>query len=181
MNRTGLFGGCTLPETNSSHLKMDGWKTILSFWGPAYFQGRTVSFREGIFCLQRKRLAPAWNILHWKGFLMEISFGTKRWNPNPSNMIENGGLEGLFLPFWDAPISSPNVSSVGDWTPHRQRVFPYRPLFNCEAKWEKSCWSLFEIREISRRFREVCDFLVKCARLNQNSEASCDALFMWCL
>ncbi len=25
---------------------MDGWKTILSFWGPAYFQGRTVSFRE---------------------------------------------------------------------------------------------------------------------------------------
>ena len=22
----------TLPETNSSHLKMDGWNTILSFW-----------------------------------------------------------------------------------------------------------------------------------------------------
>ena len=29
----------TLPETNSSHLKMDGWNTIVSFWGPAYFQG----------------------------------------------------------------------------------------------------------------------------------------------
>ena len=30
-----------------SHLKMDGWHTIVSFWGPAYFQGRkTVSFRE---------------------------------------------------------------------------------------------------------------------------------------
>ena len=28
------------------HLKMDGWNTIVSFWGPAYFQGRTVSFRE---------------------------------------------------------------------------------------------------------------------------------------
>ncbi len=28
----------TLPETNSSHLKMDGWNTIVSFWGPAYFQ-----------------------------------------------------------------------------------------------------------------------------------------------
>ena len=27
---------------------MDGWKMILSFWGPAYFQGGTVSFREGI-------------------------------------------------------------------------------------------------------------------------------------
>ena len=22
----------TLPETNSSHLKMDGWSTIVSFW-----------------------------------------------------------------------------------------------------------------------------------------------------
>ena len=28
----------TLPENNSSPLKMDGWKAILSFWGPAYFQ-----------------------------------------------------------------------------------------------------------------------------------------------
>lgn len=31
---------------NSSPLKMGGWETILSFWGPAYFQ-RTVRFREG--------------------------------------------------------------------------------------------------------------------------------------
>ena len=31
----------TLPETNSSPLKMDGWNTILSYWGPtAYFQWR---------------------------------------------------------------------------------------------------------------------------------------------
>ncbi len=28
------------------HLKMDGWNTIVSFWGPAYFQVQTVSFRE---------------------------------------------------------------------------------------------------------------------------------------
>jgi len=27
-----------LPETASSQLKMDGWKTTVSFWGPAYFQ-----------------------------------------------------------------------------------------------------------------------------------------------
>ena len=38
----------TLPETNSSPLKMDGWNTIVSFWGPGYFQVRTVSFRERI-------------------------------------------------------------------------------------------------------------------------------------
>ena len=25
--------------TASSHLKMDGWNTIVSFWVPAYFQG----------------------------------------------------------------------------------------------------------------------------------------------
>ena len=25
---------------------MDGWNTIVSFWGPAHFRGQTVSFRE---------------------------------------------------------------------------------------------------------------------------------------
>ena len=37
----------SLKLTASSHLKTDDWKTILSFWGPAYFQGRAVSFRQG--------------------------------------------------------------------------------------------------------------------------------------
>ena len=36
----------TLPETNSSHLNIDGWKMKFLF-GEAYFQGRTVGFREG--------------------------------------------------------------------------------------------------------------------------------------
>ena len=40
---------CTLPETNTSHLNMDGWNTIVSFRGPAYFPGVfAVSFRECI-------------------------------------------------------------------------------------------------------------------------------------
>lgn len=30
----------TLPETRSSHLEIDAWKTIISFCGPACFQGR---------------------------------------------------------------------------------------------------------------------------------------------
>ena len=34
------------PETNSSYWKMDGWKTILSFWVLANFQGQIVSFSE---------------------------------------------------------------------------------------------------------------------------------------
>ena len=45
-----MCGLCsTLPETNmTSPLKMDGWKLEYYFTiGMAYFQGRTVSFREG--------------------------------------------------------------------------------------------------------------------------------------
>ena len=39
----------TLPETNISHLKMDGWNTRPSFWGPAYsWRAFAVSFKDGI-------------------------------------------------------------------------------------------------------------------------------------
>ncbi len=35
------------PTLTFSPLKMDAWNTtVVSFWGPAYFQVRTVSFRE---------------------------------------------------------------------------------------------------------------------------------------
>ena len=34
-----FFCWYTLPETNSSHLKMDGWKTILSLWVKSLFSG----------------------------------------------------------------------------------------------------------------------------------------------
>ena len=38
----------TLPKTNSSHLKMDGWKTILSFWGPRpIFPGANLLLASG--------------------------------------------------------------------------------------------------------------------------------------
>ena len=38
----------TLPETDSLHLKMDGWNTIVSFWEGLLFRGYVgyVSFRE---------------------------------------------------------------------------------------------------------------------------------------
>ena len=36
----------TLPETNSSHLKMDGWNTIVSFWDGLFSGAFAVSFRE---------------------------------------------------------------------------------------------------------------------------------------
>ena len=37
LKENGILFWDTLPETKSSHLKMDAWKTVLSFWGPAYF------------------------------------------------------------------------------------------------------------------------------------------------
>ena len=56
---------------------MDGWNTIVSFWGPAYFQVRTVSFREciclwehksqfsgGVF-FQKKHHMAIYNIYIW--------------------------------------------------------------------------------------------------------------------
>ena len=46
--KTMYNNGDTLPETSSSHLKMDGWKTFSFPSGKTYFQVRTVSFREGI-------------------------------------------------------------------------------------------------------------------------------------
>ena len=51
----------------------------------------------------------------------------KRWNPKPSKYDPKwrfGGDRSSNFEIW----------SVGDWTPHRQGVFPYRPLFNCEAQ-----------------------------------------------
>ena len=43
-----ILPGFTLPETNSLVLLNDGWKMILSYWGPAYFQGQTCcSFQGG--------------------------------------------------------------------------------------------------------------------------------------
>ena len=39
----------TLPETNSSHLKMDGWNTIASFWDGLFSGAFAVSFRG---CIQ---------------------------------------------------------------------------------------------------------------------------------
>ena len=40
--------GITLPETNSSHLKMDGWNTILSYWGGLFSGATLVSGRVSI-------------------------------------------------------------------------------------------------------------------------------------
>ena len=42
-----MVNGFTLPETNSKFAPENGWLEYeKSFWGPAYFQGWSVSFRE---------------------------------------------------------------------------------------------------------------------------------------
>ena len=45
----------TLPETNNSPLQNGGSETILSFWGPAYFQGPTVIVLGRVVQVIRKR------------------------------------------------------------------------------------------------------------------------------
>ena len=64
----------TLPETNSSHLKIDGWKMYISFWVQAYFQVQKVRFREGIIFpflmwsqqpLQLHHVSPLFAVAMW--------------------------------------------------------------------------------------------------------------------
>ncbi len=43
----GRLACTTLPETNSKSTRKWMVGILISFWGPAYFQGRAVSFREG--------------------------------------------------------------------------------------------------------------------------------------
>ena len=45
ITNTCFCKGPTLPETNSSHLKMDGWNTILSYWGGLFPGAMLVSAR----------------------------------------------------------------------------------------------------------------------------------------
>ncbi len=42
--------------------QIDGLNTIVSFWGPAYFQGRTVSFREGRFTVRFFQITEKTNL-----------------------------------------------------------------------------------------------------------------------
>ena len=42
------FWGCTLPETNSSHLNLDGWNAIVSFWDGLFSGAMLVLGRVGL-------------------------------------------------------------------------------------------------------------------------------------
>ena len=65
----------TLPETNSSRLKIDGWKTILSFWEFGLFSGAKwllVSGRVVMTCSQKGRLLGG-RLSHVKHQKTEVS------------------------------------------------------------------------------------------------------------
>ena len=55
----------TLPETNSSPLKMDGWNTILSYWDFALFSGANLLLVLGR--VSRIASDPAHGWLGWHG------------------------------------------------------------------------------------------------------------------
>ena len=60
---SGIFEGTTLPETNSSPLKMDGWNNSFLL-GPGLFSGANLlllSGRVGIFCGVKRKPAEPWS------------------------------------------------------------------------------------------------------------------------
>ena len=68
---------------NSSSWRIDGWKTLLSFWVSAYFQGQPGSFREGT-CLVSRSFYKNFTC-HWREVLAKfiwIYLGQKISRPN---------------------------------------------------------------------------------------------------
>ena len=73
----------TLPKLNSSPLKNDGWKTILSYWVPVTFG--VVKFREGINWTSWW-FQPIWKILVKRVHLPQIGMKITKsniWNHQP--------------------------------------------------------------------------------------------------
>ena len=114
----------TLPETNSLHLKMDGWNSIVFLWARPIFRcERYVSFREGSI---RKETVQSTlqHPLPWKG------------NPKPriisSKMVGNSWQSlrvsttdadpkkiGIRFDFWSVKIyQSSHRSGIKDWQCH---------------------------------------------------------------
>ena len=90
----------TLPETNSSHLKMDGWNTILSYWGGLFSGAFAVSFREG-------------NI--WELFLGSVTFSIQASIGSKASQIQDS----FQTPHLDVPLEvngSKVIGSVGYFT-----------------------------------------------------------------
>ena len=88
----------TLPETNSSPLKMDGWKTILSFWFPAYFQGQTCCYivlGSRVKVPRKSQVDPHPENLVLSHQLADVSF-TKSplWSLEPWSSLEFSGRNG---------------------------------------------------------------------------------------
>ena len=55
---------------NSSPLKNNGWKTILSYWGPVTFQGQVLEFVSDVFLMVNLHQTHIWMLLisfskHW--------------------------------------------------------------------------------------------------------------------
>ena len=91
----------TLPETRSSHLEIDAWKTIISFCGPACFQGRlllvlgsvtpsfvgdgnsNIFFQFSPLCLfGEEKISPILTYRIW----FQMGFGEKKHQPASSRV-----------------------------------------------------------------------------------------------
>ena len=132
-----FLGDCTsLKLTASLPLKMDGWNTIVSFWGPAYFQGQAVSFGEGRKFNKKHYDSPV--ILRILGFWADPHLVGEYIIPgdHTARPISHGRWYFIFLYFllkmvWPEEISLQIFPSCFFWTqPHFEKCVAYCQLGN---------------------------------------------------
>ena len=79
-----------------SHLQMDGWKTIVSFWDGATWQVRTVSIREGTVIMLKEATFSGEMMVPWWLFLPNASnvgfFGTMEMTCNITEITQHSTL-----------------------------------------------------------------------------------------
>ena len=114
----------TLPETNSSHLKIDGWNTIVFFWAlPIFRCYRYVSFREG--SIRKKTVSSTLHHpLPWKGNpksrIRSLKLVGNSWQSlRVSTTDADPKKIGIRFDFWSVKIyQSFHRSGTKDWQCH---------------------------------------------------------------
>ena len=86
----------TLPETKKSHLKLDVWNTIVSFWGPALFSGALlVSVSIFLMVWYRFQKSGVYQLRLAVFVIIDKVFDTSKWR---WTVALSGGLGFLWLP-----------------------------------------------------------------------------------
>ncbi len=147
-----------------SHLKIDGWKTrIISFWGPASWQVRSVSFREcnfqGQFWCLNGWTPPPMKPRFWKPWGPPWGSCFAVWHPrcSPCRFHGGGGRINVaakqYERFEEARFFHPKRSVA-------LFVWPLNHHFNGGLfLWGEFC---FQLQKKPKRWKTDDTFLLKC-------------------